>query len=141
MPGPSSGAAGGGEPPAARYANFNRRRPEAAPALRLGGERLLGRRERRPADVADDLPAGDHRRILERQSGGAEGAFRHRPADIPMGPPAARAVIGLMVAIDDVIAALARLGDQTAAAGLKDTRRHWMAPSQTRTCRPNAPGV
>src|SRR3954466_9316540 len=78
----------------------------------------------RTADGADDGAAGDHRRVLERQSGRAEGAFGHRAADIPVGAPAAGAIVRLMLAIDDMIAALVRLRDDAAAARLKDTRRH-----------------
>src|SRR3954470_7643852 len=78
----------------------------------------------RPPYGAHDRAAGDHRRVLERQCGGAEGAFGHRAADIPMGAAAAGAIIGLVLPIDDMIAALVRLRDDAAAARLEDTRRH-----------------
>src|SRR3954463_10914173 len=78
----------------------------------------------RAAYGAHDRAAGNHRRVLERQSGGAEGAFGHRAADIPVGAAATGAIIRLMLAIDDMIAALVRLRDDAAAARLEDTRRH-----------------
>src|SRR3954471_12832201 len=87
-----------------------------------GGVGLLA--EHRPADGPHDGAAGDVRGVLERQSRGVEGAFGHRAADIPMGAPATRAVIGVMLAIDDVIAALVSLRDDASAARLENTRRH-----------------
>ena len=112
-PGPE-GQAGGGVRVAASVAQLNRPKPGSA----LGGESvLLARAEAGAADVADDLTAGDEGGVLKRQRGCAKGAFRGNPADIPMGPPATGAVIGLMVAIDDVIAALAGGEDKASAAG------------------------
>jgi hypothetical protein len=41
-----------------------------------------------------------------------------------MGAAAAGAIIGFVLAVDDMIAALVRLRDDAAAARFKDTRRH-----------------
>ena len=101
-----------------------------APGGAVGPAWLRGRRDLQQADGREpeavrQLP-GDQRAVLERQSGRAEGAFRRHAADIPMGPPATGAVIGLVVAIDDVVAALADRRDKAAAAGFKYARRHYI---------------
>src|SRR6185295_15296932 len=73
-----------------------------------GGVLVRRIRDEGAPDGAHDLAAGDQRRALERQGGAAEGAFGHHPADIPVGAPAARAMIGFVVAVEDMIAALRR---------------------------------
>src|SRR5688572_4792098 len=84
----------------------------------------------RTADGADDLATGDHRSIFQRKRGGAEGAFRHRPPDIPMGAPATRAMIGLIIAIHDMITARADFGNHAARVGFENMGRHYSAPSK-----------
>ena len=50
-----------------------------------------------------------HARFGQRQRGRAEGAFGRHPADDPVGPPAAGAMVDLMLAVDGVIAPLVGL--------------------------------
>src|SRR5689334_2344925 len=72
---------------------------------------------------AHDLSARHQRRAFERQRRPAKSAFGEDAADIPMGAPAAGAVIGFVVAIEDVIAPLRRRGDEAATARLEHIRR------------------
>jgi hypothetical protein len=77
-------------------------------------------------------------RILQRQRRAAESAFGHQPADMPMGATAAGAMVGFLIAIDDVVAALGPGWDEAAATIFKYCR-HVMAPWITLTNpRPNA---
>src|SRR3546814_14675759 len=80
---------------------------------------------------ADHLSARHARRALQRQRRLAERAFRHDPPDEPMGVAAARAVVGFMLAIDDVIAPFLGQSDDAAAPRLQNTRRHVLAPSSS----------
>ena len=50
-----------------------------------------------------------HARFGERQGGRAERAFRRHPADHPMRPAAARAMVDLMLMVDSMIAAAGRV--------------------------------
>ena len=64
-------------------------------------------------------------RAFERQSGAAEGAFRHRPPDIPMGAAASGAVVHLLLRLDDVVAAV-RGFMRVCLAGLNHNRHYYI---------------
>src|SRR5688572_29463596 len=66
-------------------------------------------------------PAGRRR---QRQGGGTESAFGRDSPDIPVGPSAARAMIDLLLAVDDAITAILWVVGQALVAGNKREAGH-----------------
>lgn len=104
------------------HPNISRMRPEEKANLRtpelLSGAAMLGGVELRIAGRTrapeDDLRRGPlHQRFAQRQRGAAKGAFRRHPADVPVRPATARAVIDFAIAIDGVVPAIIRIESLT----------------------------
>src|SRR5213076_966102 len=73
-----------------------------------------------------------HARLGEGKRGRAKGALRRHPADDPVGPAAAWAVIDFVLAIDSVIAPLIRLPRLAGGDRPRGDR-----PGGNRHCRPS----
>ena len=85
------------------------RRADQPAASWLGGKSMFLGRIGRPAHMHRQAAWSDELRCLKRERRAAKCAFRHRTANIPMGPTAARAMVGLMLAINDVIPPIRRV--------------------------------
>ena len=108
----------------------HRARPNSDDVL-LGREGMLRTAVGWATDRPDDLSSGNQGCTFERKRGRAECALGHGAADIPMGVSAARAVICLMLTINDVIAPLGSLRDQAPTARFQNTRGHTWLPFRT----------
>src|SRR5690242_6659686 len=80
-----------------------RRRCGQQAASWLGGESVFLGRIGGPAHLHCQAAWSNELRCLKRECRAAKCAFSHRTADIPVGPTAAGAMIGLMLAINHVI--------------------------------------
>src|SRR5688572_11391351 len=66
----------------------------------------------------------------QRQGGGAEAAFGRDPADIPVSAAAARAVVHLILAVGDQVAAMLRVVRETLFLDLETETGHGPIPSK-----------